>query len=238
VFLLSVTGLPAIVARNTMIDSKSESVILPLVARNVQTANAALNASNSEGADFLIYDISGEKHVDVAVKSVFENVKIPIFVVFPSCGEETLFTEASNLFKLGASGLVISLEGLGLFGDDVLRKLFTTVYVNKRTQYEVESSIKLKLFNMDNGVYGEKRVTGFVKLEDREKQIIETERTVLLEAINVIQKVILYMILHFIQFFIVYTILKPEILVLNDRWRRFHFSSMQFHKLTSPFYWL
>jgi len=99
-----------------------------------------------------------------------------------------LFTEASNLFKLGASGLVISLEGLGLFGDDVLRKLFTTVYVNKRTQYEVESSIKLKLFNMDNGVYGEKRVTGFVKLEDREKQIIETERTVLLEAINVIQK--------------------------------------------------
>ncbi|XP_062144276.1 probable transmembrane GTPase FZO-like, chloroplastic isoform X1 [Alnus glutinosa] len=186
--VLSDQGLPAIVARNTMIDSKSESVILPLVARNVQTANAALNASNSEGADFLIYDISGEKHVDVAVKSVFENVKIPIFVVFPSCGEDTLFTEASNLFKLGASGLVFSLEGLGLFGDDVLRKLFTTVYVNKRTQYEVESSIKLKLFNMDNGVYGEKRVAGFVKLEDREKQIIETERTVLLEAINVIQK--------------------------------------------------
>lgn len=188
VFLLFVTGLPAIVARNTMIDSKSESVILPLVARNVQTANAALNASNSEGADFLIYDIGGEKDVDVAVKSVFENVKIPIFVVFPSCGEDTLFTEASNLFKLGASGLVISLEGLGLFGDDVLRKLFNTVYVNKGTQYEVESSIKLKLFNMDNGVYGEKRVAGFVKLEDREKQIIETERTVLHEAINVIQK--------------------------------------------------
>lgn len=187
VFLLSVTGLPAIVARNTMIDSKSESVILPLVAKNVQTANAALNASNSEGADFLIYDIGGEKRVDVAVRSVFENVKIPIFVVFPSCGADTLFTEASNLFKLGASGLVISLEGLGLFGDDVLRKLFNTVYM-KRTQDEVESSIKLKLFNMDNGVYGEKRVAGFVKLEDREKQIIETERTVLLEAINVIQK--------------------------------------------------
>ncbi|GLT63988.1 hypothetical protein SLA2020_365090 [Shorea laevis] len=186
--VLSDQGLPAIVARNTMIDSKSESVILPLVARNVQTANAALNASNSEGADFLIYDIGGEKDVDVAVKSVFENVKIPIFVVFPSCGEDTLFTEASNLFKLGASGLVISLEGLGLFGDNVLRKLFNTVYVNKGTQYEVESSIKLKLFNMGNGVYGEKRVAGFVKLEDREKQIIETERTVLHEAINVIQK--------------------------------------------------
>lgn len=186
--VLSDQGLPAIVARNTLIDSKSESVVLPLVARNVQTANAALNASNSEGADFLIYDIGGEKHVDGAVNSVFENVKIPIFVVFPSCGEDTLFTEASNLLKLGASGLVISLEGLGLFGDDVVRKLFNIVYMNKRTQDKVESSIEPKLLNVDNGVYGKKAVAGFIKLEDKEKQFIETERTGLLEAINVIQK--------------------------------------------------
>uniref|UniRef100_A0A2N9H0U6 G domain-containing protein n=1 Tax=Fagus sylvatica TaxID=28930 RepID=A0A2N9H0U6_FAGSY len=186
--VLSDQGLPAIVARNTLIDSKSESVVLPLVARNVQTANAALNASNSEGADFLIYDIGGEKHVDGAVNSVFENVKIPIFVVFPSCGEDTLFTEASNLLKLGASGLVISLEGLGLFGDDVVRKLFNIVYMNKRTQDKVESSIEPKLLNVDNGVYGKKAVAGFIKLEDKEKQFIETERTRLLEAINVIQK--------------------------------------------------
>ncbi|XP_050267089.1 probable transmembrane GTPase FZO-like, chloroplastic [Quercus robur] len=186
--LLSDQGLPAIVARNTLIDSKPESVVLPLVARNVQNANAALNASNSEGADFLIYDIGGEKHVDGAVKSVFENVKIPIFVVFASCGEDTLFTEASNLLKSGASGLVISLEVLELFGDDIVRRLFNTGHMNKRTQDKVESSIKQKLLNVDNGVYGKKGVAGFIKVEDKEKQFIETERTVLLEAINVIRK--------------------------------------------------
>ncbi|KAM3735301.1 hypothetical protein ACB098_10G078500 [Castanea mollissima] len=186
--LLSDQGLPAIVARNTLIDSKPESVVLPLVARNVQTANAALNASNSEGADFLIYDIGGEKHFDGAVKSVFETVKIPFFVVLASCGEDTLFTEASNLLKSGASGLVISLEVLELFGDDIVRRLFNTVHMNKRTQAKVESSIKQKLLNVDNGVYGKKGVAGFIKVEDKEKQFIETERTVLLEAINVIRK--------------------------------------------------
>ncbi|KAG2697096.1 hypothetical protein I3760_07G090500 [Carya illinoinensis] len=186
--VLSDQGLPAIVARNTMIDSRSESVILPLVARKVQTANAALNASFSEGADFLIYDIGGEKHVDMAENSVFENVKIPIFVNFSSHGEDALLTEASDILKLGASGFVIPLEGLMLFGDDVLRKLFNNAYMNKRMQDEVESSIKLKLLNADNDGYGEKRVAGFIKLEDREKQFIETERTVLLKAINVIQK--------------------------------------------------
>ena len=91
-----------------------------LVSRNVQTANVALNASNSEDANFLIYDIGGEKHVDGIVKSVFENVKIPIFVVFALCGEDT-FTEVSNLLKLVASGLVISLEVLELFGDVIVR---------------------------------------------------------------------------------------------------------------------
>ncbi|KAK4407133.1 putative transmembrane GTPase FZO-like, chloroplastic [Sesamum angolense] len=58
--LLSDQGLPTIVARNTMMDAKTDSVILPLVARNVRTHNAALDASNSEGADFLIYTIDGE----------------------------------------------------------------------------------------------------------------------------------------------------------------------------------
>lgn len=186
--VLSDQGLPAIVARNTMMDSKLESVILPLVARSVQTTNAAFDASVSEGADFLIYDFGMEKHVDVAVKSVFENVKIPIFVGFALCGEETWFSEASNLLKLGASGLVISLQSLVLVGDDILRQLFNTVYISERTQYEVENSVKLKLSNEDNGVYGNNGVAGFIKLEDREKQIIESERIVLLEAINAIQK--------------------------------------------------
>ncbi len=88
--VLSDKGLPAIVARNTMMDSRSESVILPLVARSVQSANAALTASNSEGADFLLYGIVEEKQQSRAsVTSIFENVKIPIFAMVPSHAKET-----------------------------------------------------------------------------------------------------------------------------------------------------
>ncbi|KAL5792944.1 hypothetical protein ACOSP7_001538 [Xanthoceras sorbifolium] len=184
--VLSDQGLPPIVARNTMIDSKSESVILPLVGRNVQTSDAALKASNSEGADFLICGSGEGKNVDVVDNSLFANVKIPIFVLKDSCGGAISLVEISKFLKSGASGLVISSADLRLFSDDVLSQLFNATYaINKEPQDELN---KLKLLESDNNFHGEKGVSGFVNLEEREKQLIETERSVLLEAINVIQK--------------------------------------------------
>ncbi|KAF2314881.1 hypothetical protein GH714_037039 [Hevea brasiliensis] len=132
--VLSDQGLPAIVARSMMMDSKSESIILPLVARNVQTSRAALNASNSEGADFLIYGLEQEKYFDEKMYSGFADVKIPIFVIYASHRAAASIMEASQVLKSGAGGLVMSLEDL------------------------------------------------------REKQLIETERSILFECINVIHK--------------------------------------------------
>ncbi|KAL5561669.1 hypothetical protein UlMin_031416 [Ulmus minor] len=187
--VLSDQGLPAIVARSTMMDSKSDSVVLPVVGRKVQTMDAALNASSSEGADFLIYNVGEEKNVDAVLTSVFEKVKIPIFVTFDSSGEGTLLTEASRLFKSGASGLVTYLKGFRMFSDDALSNLFNDVYtLNRRSQGELDDFNKLELLNADNGVGAEEIVAGFTKLEDREKQFIEREKLVLLKAIKVIQK--------------------------------------------------
>ncbi|KAF3436303.1 hypothetical protein FNV43_RR23395 [Rhamnella rubrinervis] len=188
--VLSDQGLPAIVARSTMMDSKSDSVVLPLVARIVQTLDAALNASSSEGADFLIYSIGGEdKNVDVVANSVFQNVKIPIFVMFTSFEEDTLLTEASKFLKLGASGLVSTLNGFKMYSDDALSKLFADVYtLNMRTPDELDTFSNLELLDVDNNASDKKGVAGFIKLEDREKQFIDKERLVLLEAIDVIQK--------------------------------------------------
>ncbi|PON55284.1 Thiamine phosphate synthase [Parasponia andersonii] len=187
--VLSDQGLPVIVARNTMMDSKSDSVVLPLVARNVQTVDAALNASKSEGADFLIYSIGEEENVDVVLNSIRENVKIPIFVVFSSYGEEVLANEASKFLKSGASGLVTSVNDFAKFSDDALNNLLNDAYtLNIRTQDEFDNLNENKLLNGDNGFEAEERVAGFIKLEDREKQFIERERSVLLKAIKVIQK--------------------------------------------------
>ncbi|XWS76410.1 hypothetical protein CRYUN_Cryun01aG0173800 [Craigia yunnanensis] len=188
--VLSDQGLPAIIARNTMMDSKSDSVLLPLVARTVQTANAALNASSSEGADFLIYDLCEEEHVDMALRSVYENVKIPIFIVNNNLvAEVTSYTEVSKILKSGASGLVLSLEDLRLFTDDVLSQLFNILSATNN-KLQDESIDGLKIADIDHDSRQKMGVAGFVKVEDREKQLIEKERSVLIEAINVFQKAV------------------------------------------------
>ncbi|KAI9395268.1 hypothetical protein POPTR_005G209200v4 [Populus trichocarpa] len=187
--VLSDQGLPALVARNMMMGSRTESVVLPLVARIVQTPNAALNASNSEGADFLIYVHGPEEDFDVEMSPGFGNVKIPIFVLNASRGEATLSVGASKFLKTGASGLVLSLEDLRLFSDDALSQMFDTLSATgKNFQDDLESFSKLKSMDMENDIHEKTTVAGFVKLEDREKQLIEKERSILLEAIDVIQK--------------------------------------------------
>lgn len=188
-FTPSLTGLPAIVARNMMMDSKSESIVLPLVGRNVQTSRAALSASNSEGADFLIYGLEQEKYFDAKMYSGIADVKIPIFVIYSSHREAKSIMKASQLLKSGAGGLVMSLEDLRLFDDESFSQLFNTASAaEKKTESEPRSFNKFKPVDVENDTKGDKRVAGFVKLEDREKQLIEAERSILFECINVIHK--------------------------------------------------
>ncbi|EEF41711.1 conserved hypothetical protein [Ricinus communis] len=187
--VLSDQGLPSIVARNMMRDSKSESILLPLVGRNVQSPTAALDASNSEGADFLIYSPEQEEHFDLKIYSGFADVKIPIFIIHGSRRPAMSVMEASELLKSGAGGLVMSLEDLRLFSDEFLSQVFYTLSaMENKSENGLESFNKHKSLDIGNDVHGKKRVAGFVNVEDREKQLIETERSVLLQAINVIQK--------------------------------------------------
>ncbi|KAK7393537.1 hypothetical protein VNO78_22095 [Psophocarpus tetragonolobus] len=180
--LLSDQGLPTVVARNTMMDSKSELVVLPLVARMVHTVDAAVSASKSEGADFLVYGGGDLKRVSQEVGSLCESVKIPIFV---SCEKNNMsYADASGLLASGASGFVTSLANFSLFGDEFLLKLFGTVYTNDDGRNMSENKL-----NVDNGFQSEMEVVaGFVKLEDREKLLIQTEKLVLNETIEVIKK--------------------------------------------------
>lgn len=190
-------GLPAIVARNTMKDSKSESVVLPLVGRNVQNLDAALSASNSEGADFLMCGFREGQKADLVGNSVFTNVKIPIFVMNASHGEAKSLAEMSKCLKSGASGFVISLKNLRLFSGDVLSQLFNAIRTtNEKLDRELENASNVKLLDAGDSFPVKESVAGFVKLENREKQLIETERSVLLEAIDVIQKAAPLVILY------------------------------------------
>ncbi|KAI3439432.1 G domain-containing protein [Psidium guajava] len=172
-----------------MADTKSESVVLPLVARNVKTASAASSASTSDGADFIICDTGEEKHVDNHASSMFEDVKIPIFVKPHLSGNGITLDDASRWIKYGASGIVIELKDLDLFTDGLLNQLFSTLSAStKDTKVERGIPNKVRLEEMGNDSFRNERVAGFLKLEDKEKQLIETEKVVLLEAVNVIRK--------------------------------------------------
>lgn len=186
--VLSDHGLPAIVARCMMMDSKPESVVLPLVGRRVQTENAALNASNSEGADFLIYSVAQDMHDAETLNSVIENVKIPIFFMV---GKNTSVTQKSHLCSSGVSGFVISLEVLRLPIDSVLGEFLDSVSAtDPRQLHEVKSNYNRKILGVDynSHSHGKMGIGSFIKLGSKEKQLLETESSVLLEAINVIQE--------------------------------------------------
>ncbi|KAI3941816.1 hypothetical protein MKW92_012090, partial [Papaver armeniacum] len=167
--------LPAIVARNMMMESKSDNtVILPLVGRCVNTADAALSASNSEGADFLIYRNDRGNDFD----SVFQTVKVPVFATFGLKGEQLKLADASKLFQSGAGGLVVSLDDLKLLSDDALRNMFTPV--SNKTQDD--SRI------MDRVEQGKNGVIPSIDLDEKEAEFIEMEKIVLQDAISIIQK--------------------------------------------------
>ncbi|KAL5701788.1 hypothetical protein ACHQM5_027090 [Ranunculus cassubicifolius] len=184
--LLSDQGLPAIVARNMMMESKSKSVVLPLVARTVGTAEAALSASNSEGADFLVYSGEREEYAEVLLNSVVQRIKIPVFTSINLERDDTLLTRATELLKSGASGLVVSLESMKMFSDDSLSKLFSVVnLMENSTPGEFQSFNK---YGLDKDFHGKNGAAGFIRLDDREKQFIEMEKLVLEQAISVIRK--------------------------------------------------
>lgn len=171
-----------------MMDAKTDSVVLPLVARNVQTCDAAIDASNSEGADFLIFTINGDSHSEELVSSVSGRVKIPIFIMVDSLRDEMSLKMSLDSVKSGVSGLVVSVDELNLTREDGLSKLFYNEYASHKKVEDLGQSVDiLKPIDTGNGFYGKKMVAGFTRLEEKEQLLIDKERSILLEAINVIQ---------------------------------------------------
>ncbi|XP_010474935.1 PREDICTED: probable transmembrane GTPase FZO-like, chloroplastic isoform X1 [Camelina sativa] len=184
---LSDEGLPAIVARNTLMGSNPDSVVLPLVARIVKDVDSALSASSSEGADFLILGSGEDEQVGLLAESLLKSVKIPIFVTCRSKGEEA--KEELQLLKSGASGFVISLKDLRSSRDVALRQCLDGPYVvNYETRNGNESILNEKPFVEATDLLEKKNSAGFIKLEDKQKQVIEMEKSALRETIEIIHK--------------------------------------------------
>lgn len=187
--VLSDQGLPTIVARNTMMDAKTGSVILPLVARNVHTYDAALDASNSEGADFLIFTLNGDARPEELVSSTPGRIKIPTFIMVDSPMDEISLKISLDSLRSGASGLVVSLDEFKSLREHGLSKLFDSEYASNMKVEDIGQSLEnIKTIDSQNGYYGKEMIAGFTRLEEREQLLINKERSILIEAISVIQR--------------------------------------------------
>lgn len=169
-----------------MMDAKADSVMLPLVARNVQTYDAALEASNSEGADFLILTLNGGGYPEEFVSSTSGGIKIPIFIMSGSPLDEI----SLHSLRSGASGVVVSVDELKSLREEGLSKLFDSEYssITKVDGIKGQGVEKIKTIDMQNGFYGKNKIGGFTRLQEREQQLIDKERSILVEAISVIQR--------------------------------------------------
>lgn len=163
-------------------ESSLNSVVLPLVARRVEHASSALGAPNVEGADCLILATKEGKGIDIAIKSVFQNVKVPVFMIVDPIQDERILTDVFSLLQSGASGLVISLDSMRLLTSDMLSNLFSHATVMN------ENSQDIAQIDSEKGIYRDKQVTGSAAFEEKFKQFIEGEKVLLLEAINVIRE--------------------------------------------------
>ena len=165
--------------------SKSESIVLPVVGRTVQTVNAALQASSAEGADFLVYTstVLAEQEEPISanlfMNSIYENVKIPVFI---EMGFLTDFDQVSKVLMSGACGVSVSLEELKSNGDALSKILY-----DQSSQEEVAAIDKLNSNISTNGI-PDMGLSSFVEIEDREVQFIRKEKQLLVEAVNAIEK--------------------------------------------------
>ena len=183
-------GIPAIVARSMMMKSNADSIYLPIVARTINSANSAISASSSEGADFLIVNTGSEDFADVMNGGIGQQVKIPIFFMLNVHSGSTYSDITSRLIQSGVSGVVTSLAGIQHLTDDLIERDFSKVDVIEEVpQASSPSASTLGNANSATVLTREKtKVAGFTKLDEKVMQLIEREKPILSEAVAVIRK--------------------------------------------------
>ncbi|WVZ98370.1 hypothetical protein U9M48_043826 [Paspalum notatum var. saurae] len=189
--VLADDGIPAIVARSMMMKSNADSIYLPIVARTIRSANSAITASSSEGADFLIVNTGSDDFSDVMNGGVGQHVKIPIFFTLNDLQSGATYSDfTSRLLQSGASGVVTSLAGMQLLTDDLIKRDFSKLdLIEEVPQASYSSAGTLEDANDVMVLTREKaKVAGFTKLDEKVMQLIETEKPILNEAIAVIRK--------------------------------------------------
>ncbi|KAH9552434.1 hypothetical protein CY35_09G066500 [Sphagnum magellanicum] len=204
-----VKGLPAVVARRMMQSAVAESSSLPLVARSVSSAQSALNATASEGADLLFLDPTevGDDAAGAFVKAVCELVSIPVFIDVLRINGVPEQSPGLELLKSGANGLVLTAIALekAANGDahHYVSALMSAVDLAVQQHKEVEptnspdSQVRVSFLqdvtDADGGLHqGAQTITApSIEVEEpieaQAKRIVEEERILLTEMVDLVR---------------------------------------------------
>lgn len=200
-------GLPAVVARRMMQSTVTETSVLPLVARSVSSAQSALTATASEGADFLILKAT-EKEVNVGtfVKAVCDGISIPVFLD-SSDSVEAPARAGLDLLQDGANGLVLNASDIRIAAKEDAPRYVSTLMaaigaaVQRRKDLEDShpSEDGVKVLNMHDIDEGALRAepqgvrASVIEVEDEQlelqaEHILEEERYLLTAMVELVKE--------------------------------------------------
>ncbi|KAL2649181.1 hypothetical protein R1flu_017309 [Riccia fluitans] len=196
--VLSDEGLPTVVARKMIQNALSEAAVLPLVARTVSSTQSAKNATALEGADFLVLQCPKVEDVSTCVRSVCDEVSIPVFVDVStrlSGLDDMNLGVVTELLQAGASGFItggkIWVEGVGV--RDIMATLTLvmsqTVKQSSRAVEAPNSNAHPQVYKDSTALEGSSSVNGVEldassDLEEMAKLIVEEERQLLTRMID------------------------------------------------------
>jgi hypothetical protein len=187
----------------------AESSSLPLVARSVSSAQSALNATASEGADLLFLDPTevGDDAAGAFVKAVCELVSIPVFIDALRINGVPEQSPGLELLKSGANGLVLTAIDLekAANGDahHYVSALMSAVDLAVQQHKEVEPTnspdgqVRVSFLqdgtDVDGGLHqGAQTITApSIEVEEpieaQAKRIVEEERILLTEMVDLVR---------------------------------------------------
>ena len=174
------------VARSMMQNANSDNVVLPLIAKSVTSAQSALLATKSEGADLLLLETSQDDLANI-ISTVTGRVSIPIFSLESISSLSSILTNGGTSFQsieAGATGIVYNAIDLKSLAADKIETLTLSLLdamtsVRSRSASVSRSPLSDLKESSEIGTVKESASVTKLSLDLQAKEILDEERSVL-----------------------------------------------------------
>ena len=169
-----------------MQNANSDNLVLPLIAKSVTSAQSALLATKSEGADLLLLETSQDDLANI-ISTVTGRVSIPIFSLESISSLSSILTNGGTSFQsleAGATGIVYNAIDLKSLAADKIETLTSSLLdamtsVRPRSASVSRSPLSDLKESSEIGTAKESTSVAKLSLDLQAKEILDEERSVL-----------------------------------------------------------